>query len=189
MDPSLYARLRAIADELPVTPPVWAVEIGAEGIVMMMSPVKRHELITFRLGRQLNDQLARTRPGVIAHSGPQIESVPLGRMRRPDLVVLPEAVLEEEDAFVDPADVLLVAEVVSASNPDNDYTQKTRDYPAMGIPLYLIVDPRKGTLSVLSDPGPGPDGQPRYRARHDHVFGDHVPVGPWTVDTTGFLTY
>ena len=41
-------------------------------------------------------------------------------MRRPDLVVLPESVLEEEDDYVDPVDVLLVAEVVSRGNPDND---------------------------------------------------------------------
>jgi hypothetical protein len=78
---------------------------------MMTSPVKRYELVTFRLGRRLNEQLQRTHPGVIAHSGPE------------------------------------------------------------------------------SHPGPDPDDGARYRARHDHVFGDTVPVGPWTVDTSGFLTY
>jgi hypothetical protein len=53
----------------------------------------------------------------------------------------------------------------------------------MGIPL-----PRKATLSVLSDPGPCPDGI-RYRARHDYCFGDSVRVGDWTVDSGEFLPY
>jgi Uma2 family endonuclease len=109
-------------------------------------------------------------------------------MRRPDLLVLPEAVLEEDDDYVDPSDVALVAEVVSRSNPDNDYERKTRDYSAMGIPLYLLIDPRKATLTVFSDPGRCPDGT-RYRAQHDYCFGDTVPVGPWHVDSGEFLPY
>jgi Uma2 family endonuclease len=188
MDTKTYDRLRAIASELPTDPPVWAVEIDEEGITLMMSPVKRHELITLRLRRQLDAQLPSTHPGVIAHSGPEIESPAVQRMRRPDLLVLPEDVLDEEDDYVDPADVLLVAEVVSRSNPDNDYTRKTRDYAAMAIPHYLIIDPRKGTLAVFTDPGPG-EGGPRYRARHDYAFRDTVPVGPWQIDSSQFPLY
>ncbi|TVL92632.1 hypothetical protein CD790_12270 [Streptomyces sp. SAJ15] len=180
--------MRAIAVELPTEPPIWAVEIDEEGITLMMSPVKRHELITLRLRRQLDAQLAETHPELVAHSGPEIESPAIQRMRRPDLLVLPESVLEEEGDYVDPVDVVLIAEVVSRSNPDNDYERKMRDYPAMGIPTYLIIDPRKGTVAVLGDPGAGPDG-PRYRARHDYVFGDTVPVGPWKVTTDEFLLY
>ncbi|GAB2922587.1 Uma2 family endonuclease [Streptomyces mayteni] len=188
MDAKFYERLRAIASELPTEPPIWAVEIDEAGITLMVSPVKRHELITLRLRRQLEAQLPASHPGHVAHSGPEIESPAIQRMRRPDLVVLPEGVLEEEDDSVDPVDVLLVAEVVSRSNPDNDYERKMADYPAMGIPLYLLIDPRKATLAVLSDPGPGPEGA-RYRARHDYCFGDRVPVGPWTVDSGEFLPY
>jgi Uma2 family endonuclease len=188
MDTKTYDRLRAIARELPTEPPVWGVEIDEEGITMMVSPVKRHVLISLRLRRQLDTQLDATHPGYVAHSGPEIEAPTIQRMRRPDLVVLPEAVLEEEDDYVNPMDVILVAEVVSRSNPDNDYAHKTADYPAMGIPLYLLIDPRKATLSVLSDPGPSPQGV-RYRARHDHAFGDTVAVGPWTVNSGEFLPY
>ncbi|MGP4113029.1 Uma2 family endonuclease [Streptomyces sp. 4N509B] len=188
MDTKTYERLRTIARELPTEPPVWAIEIDEQGITMMMSPVKRHELVTLRLRRQLDAQLGATHPGYVAHSGPEIEAPAIQRMRRPDLVVLPEAVLEEEDDYVNPVDVALVVEVVSRSNPDNDYARKTVDYPAMGIPLYLLVDPRKSTVSVFGDPGPTPEGT-RYRSRHDHVFGDTVAVGPWTVDSGEFLPY
>jgi hypothetical protein len=51
----------------------------------------------------------------------------------------------------------------------------------MGIPLYLIVDPRDGTGIVHS--------QPRYTRRESFPFGDTVAVGPWRIDTGGLLTY
>lgn len=188
MDAKTYQRLRSIADELPIEPPVWAIEIDDAGITLMSSPVKRHELITLRLRRQLDAQLLATHPGVVAHSGPEIESPAIQRMRRPDLLVLPESALDEDDAYVDPGDVLLVAEIVSRSNPENDYEDKARDYPAMGIPIYVIIDPRKGTAAVLTDPGPGAEGT-RYRSRHDYVFGETMAVGAWSVDTGQFPTY
>jgi hypothetical protein len=60
------------------------------------------------------------------------------------------------------------------------------DYPAMSIPLYLLVDPRKGTLAVFSDPDPG---NALYRARHDYVFGDVAVVVDWALDTSRFVRY
>jgi len=191
MDAKRYERMRTIAEELMERQDAWAVEIGEGVITIMMSPVNRHELITARLARQLRQQIDRDPQwaGYLAHSGPEIDAPAIGRMRRPDLVVLPELALDSP-GYVDPADVALVAEVVSTSNPQNDYAEKTRDYPAMGIPIYLIIDPRKKTVTVLTDPGPAPgDGGHRYRARHDYAFGDTVPVGTWTIDTGEFPAY
>lgn len=183
-----YAALRATAEDIMERYDVWGVEIGKEGITLMMSPLKRHELITKRLGRQIDAQAEAMPGGLIAHSGPEVESPALGRMRRPDLLVLPEAVLEEEGLYVSPEDVRLVAEVVSDSNPGNDYTEKTIDYAGMAIPTYLLVDPRKATVTVFCDPGPAPEGT-RYRTRRDYVFGDQVQAGPFAVDTAGFIPY
>ncbi|MGW3244285.1 Uma2 family endonuclease [Streptomyces sp. NPDC001070] len=191
MDAKTYARMRAVAEDLMTREEAWAVEIGEGVITMMMSPVNRHELIAMRLARQIQRQIDDDAEwaGHTAWSGPEIEAPAIGRMRRPDLVVVAEQALDTP-GFLDPADVALVAEVVSTSNPENDYCEKTRDYPAMGIPLYLIIDPRNKTLAVLSDPGPAPgDDGPRYRARHDHAFGDAVPVGPWVVDSGEFPAY
>ncbi|MEV6675030.1 hypothetical protein [Streptomyces sp. NPDC051162] len=78
VDPQTYARMRRIAEELrPVAermPGAWAVEIGAAGVVVMMSPVKRHEAIATRVVRQLNAQLVTTHPGqdVVAQSGAEV---------------------------------------------------------------------------------------------------------------------
>ncbi|MFI8079241.1 Uma2 family endonuclease [Kitasatospora sp. NPDC086009] len=181
IDPAAYARLREIADQLPQIPGIGKVEIADGEIVMMMSPVKRHELAVIRLARQLNAQLPNTHPGYIAHGGADLEDVGLGRLRNPDLMVFPEAALDDEGRALLPHEILLVAEIVSKSNPENDYHGKVRDYAAMGIPLYLLVDPRKGTGIVHDGPG--------YPSRRAFAFGDTVTVGPWTLDTGVLRTY
>ena len=113
----------------------------------------------------------------------------MGRLRRPDLIVVPYDVFAEQTmAPFDPGDIALVAEIVSPSHHNNDYLDKMAEYPAMGIPLYLLVDPRKGSIAALSDPVPGPQ-EPHYRTRTHYVFGDAVAIGSWTFDTTAFRTY
>ncbi|WP_030263183.1 Uma2 family endonuclease [Streptomyces sp. NRRL B-24484] len=181
IDPAVYARLREIADQLPKVPGIGKVEIANGEIVMMMSPVRRHELAVLRIARQLNAQLPSTHPGYVAHPGADLEDAGLGRLRCPDLMVFAEEALEREQPSLLPHEVLLVVEIVSKSNPENDYEAKVRDYAAMGIPLYLLVDPRKGTGIVHDEPG--------YASRTHFAFGDTVPVGPWRVDTSGLLTY
>ncbi|SEL09320.1 Uma2 family endonuclease [Streptacidiphilus jiangxiensis] len=181
IDADTYARLREIANQLPQIPGIGRVEIAHGEIVMMMSPVKRHELAVLKLARQLNDQLPDTHPGYIAHGGADLEDVGLGRLRRPDIMVFPEASLMDEDAAFHPSDVILVVEVVSKSNPENDYEEKVRDYAAMGIPLYLLVDPRVGTGIVHSGP--------KYASVERFAFGDTIKVGPWQLDTSVLLTY
>jgi Uma2 family endonuclease len=52
-----------------------------------------------------------------------------------------------------PADVLLVVEVLSPSNARTDLVLKRHDYAAEGIPAYWIVDPEKHTLTVLEHDG------------------------------------
>ncbi|MFB7476192.1 Uma2 family endonuclease [Kitasatospora sp. NPDC056184] len=181
VDPAVYARLREIADQLPQIPGIGKIEIRDGEIVMTMSPVKRHELAVLRIARQLNAQLPATNPGYIAYHGADLEDAGLGRLRNPDLMVFPEATLEGTQSAVLPHEVLLVVEIVSKSNPDNDYQAKVRDYAAMGIPFYLLVDPRNGTGIVHDEPG--------YTNREKFAFGDTVAVGPWSIDTGGLLTY
>lgn len=183
-----YARMHAVAEELAKHAPdsVRGYEISADAIVMMMSPSRPHEYIAMRVRDQLATQLD---PLLVAHTGGEIADPALGRLRRPDVLVVPEAVFAEDtmDPF-DPHDIPLVVEIVSPSNHTNDYVEKVIDYAAMGIAHYLVVDPRKSTLTVFTDPGTTPEGT-RYRAQHDYAFGDDVAVGPWTLATTELRPY
>jgi Uma2 family endonuclease len=184
-----YAKMRAIAEELGTHAEqlegAWRVEIGPSGpILAMMCPSKRHEGTVRRICKQLDEQLLTSHPGYICANGPEIEHPALGRMRRPDAVVIPEDVLDEEGLAVDATQVLAVIEIVSPSNPDNDYGEKLTEYPAMGIAHYMIVDPRTGTIEVHSDPCRG-----RYSRKDPYIFGDKVPFGAWTVETAAFRRY
>ncbi|MET7481420.1 Uma2 family endonuclease [Streptomyces sp. NPDC005648] len=184
-----YGKMRAIAEELTAYAErlegSWTVEIGPSGpFLAMMSPSKRHEGTIRRIRNQLNDQLPTTHPGYVCENGPEIEHPEIGRMRRPDAVVIPEEALDEEGLAVDATQVLAVIEIVSPSNPDNDYHEKLAEYPAMGIAHYLIVDPRTGTIEVHSEPCGD-----RYRHKDPYIFGDTVPFGSWRLETASFRRY
>ncbi|MFC5244562.1 Uma2 family endonuclease [Streptomyces atrovirens] len=184
-----YAKMRAIAEELGTYSEQlegsWSVEIGPSGPILAMTcPSKRHEGTIRRIRNQLNAQLPATHPGYVCENGPEIEHPAIGRMRRPDAVVIPEAVLDEEGLAVDATQVLAAVEIVSPSSPSNDYDEKLAEYPAMGIPHYMIVDPRTGTIEVHSEPCKG-----RYSSKEPYIFGDSVPFGPWTVETSEFRRY
>lgn len=51
---------------------------------------------------------------------------------------------------------VIVIEIVSPGNPDNDYVRKVQAYAALQIPEYWIVDPRHRTVTFLELRGEGP---------------------------------
>ena len=71
-----------------------------------------------------------------------------GKFREPDLLLLRS---RDDPRYADRfwlgAD--LVAEVVSADDPQRDFVQKRADYADAGVPEYWIVDPRDETILVL----------------------------------------
>jgi Uma2 family endonuclease len=161
-------------------------EITKEGIVHdMMSPVKPHELTALRIRKRLEKVMPDE---LVAHTGePDVEDAHEGIMRHPDVMVIAEADMEGEGAF-DPRTLIAAIEVVSRSNPDNDWTSKMRDYPLLGIPVYAVFDPRTGEGAVLSDIHPTPAG-PRYATRKDFVYGEDITVGEWTISTENLPRY
>ncbi|MFB8209249.1 MULTISPECIES: Uma2 family endonuclease [unclassified Streptomyces] len=184
-----YAWMRKVADELSEYAEQlegsWSVEIGAGGPVMaMMSPVNRHERIAGRIRDQINQQIGATNPGWIAETGPEVEDPRVGRMRRPDVLVCEERALDSDRDSLAPDEVLACVEVVSRSNPSNDYVEKMADYPAMGIGLYMIVDPRNGTIAVHDEPFRG-----AYQNGEQYIFGDTVRLGAWSIETGAFRRY
>ncbi|SDN09178.1 Uma2 family endonuclease [Actinacidiphila guanduensis] len=181
-----YARFHAVAEELARLAPddIRGYEITGEGIVLTAWPSRPHEGAVLRVRRELAQHLG---PSLIAAAGAAVENASVGRLRRPDVIVMPYGLSTKPTTGpFHPDDVTLVVDVVPPSG--HGCATRTGDYSAMGIEVYLLVDPRRSTLSVFTDPGPHPDG-PRYRARHDYVFGDDVSVGPWKLRTTELRPY
>ncbi|GHH41447.1 Uma2 family endonuclease [Streptomyces sp. CA-294286] len=161
-------------------------EITKEGIVHdMMTPGRPHEYTAGLVSRRLEKTMA---DGIWAFTGtPDVEDEPEGIKRHPDVMVIPEEDMEGEGAF-DPRTLLAAIEIVSRSNPDNDWVSKMRDYPLLGIPVYAIFDPRTGSGAVLSEIHSTPDG-PRYATRKDFVYGEDVTIADWTISTEGLPRY
>ncbi|MFC9484241.1 Uma2 family endonuclease [Streptomyces griseus] len=161
-------------------------EITREGIVHdMMAPVGPHELTTLRIRKRMERVMPEE---LVAHTGtPDVESVQHGIMRHPDVMVIAEADMEVAGS-VDPQALIAAIEVVSRSNPDNDWVSKVRDYPLLGVPVYAIFDPRTGSGAVLSDIHRTPEG-PRYATRKDFLYGEDVTIGEWTISTDDLPRY
>ncbi|GAA1409690.1 hypothetical protein GCM10009639_60100 [Kitasatospora putterlickiae] len=177
IEPGEYARLRRAAERLSGVPGVGKVEIAGGAVRLSLPPVERHELAALAVAGQLNAQLPRTHPDFSARGDTALEAVGLGRLCRPDLLVFAETALESGRPTLAPHEVLLVVEIVRQSAEPAG----AGDYAAMGIPFHLLVDPRDGTGVVHDEPG--------YTSRKEFAFGDTVTVGPWTIDTSGLLTY
>ncbi|WP_098242819.1 Uma2 family endonuclease [Streptomyces formicae] len=161
-------------------------EITKEGIVHdMLSPTGPHELTALRIRKRLEKAMPEE---LVAHTGtPDVEDLPQGIMRHPDVMVIAEADMEIQGAF-DPRTVIAAIEVVSRSHPDNDWVGKMRDYPLLGVPVYAIFDPRTGSGAVMTDIHPTPEGA-RYATRKDFVYGEPVTVSAWTIPTDDLPRY
>ncbi|MFI0740042.1 Uma2 family endonuclease [Streptomyces sp. NPDC021100] len=165
-------------------------EISGGQIIMMMGPPRTHGLNALRIRRQLDPQLTGD---LVAVNLGDVEDVTLGKLRRPDVLVVPESAFEadgsaEDARGIDPHAARLAVEIVSATNPENDYEGKLRDYPAMGMPHYLIVDPRRGTCVHHWHIGVH-DGAPVYEGTAPYAFGDKITIGEWTLDTGELRRY
>ncbi|MGA5894828.1 Uma2 family endonuclease [Streptomyces venetus] len=173
--------VRTMDDSLP-----GKFEITKEGIVHdMMAPGGPHEVTAAHVSRRLEKVMP---DDLLAHNGtPDVEDEPEGIMRHPDVMVIAWTDLNVEGS-IDPHTVIAAIEVVSKSNPDNDWVTKMRDYPLMGIPVYAIFDPRTGEGAVLTDIHATPDG-PRYATRKDFVYGEDVTIADWTISTEALPRY
>ncbi|MFJ8075381.1 Uma2 family endonuclease [Streptomyces sp. NPDC096176] len=163
----------------------WKVETS-EGEVkfVMMSPNLPHitNVDVFR------DQIKAQTPAITAVNNTDMLDPLTGLEKVPALMAFPAEDVDPQAESIDPRAVLVVVEIVSKSNPKNDLVTKLEDYPRMGIPLYIVVDPRNGTIGVHSAPNDGPDGL-KYRSSIPYSFGDTVPAGRWTFDTSGLVRY
>ncbi|MFJ1545136.1 Uma2 family endonuclease [Streptomyces sp. NPDC088246] len=180
-----YQAMRDIVEQMRDSVP-GKLEITKEGIVHdMMAPGRPHELTAAQVSRRLEKLMPDE---ILAHTGtPDVEAEAEGIMRHPDVMVIGVDDMEGQGSF-DPRTLIAAIEIVSQSNPDNDWVSKMRDYPLLGIPVYAIFDPRTGTGAVLSEIHPTPEG-PRYAIRKDFVYGEDVTIGEWTISTDALPRY
>ena len=178
-----YRRLKQLRDQLPEDLARWS-EISNGRLITMMAPNPMHGFTAKKIVRQLDSQLA---PGLEAFENTDTEEAGLGKLRMPDVFVVPSESMLQTEA-IDPREISLVVEIVSRSNPENDYVEKTADYAAMGIPHYLIVDPRKGTCLHQFEIGTE-GGVTAYQGRIPYKYGDVIPIGELRIDTNGLPLY
>ncbi|HWS38925.1 MAG TPA: Uma2 family endonuclease [Actinoplanes sp.] len=107
------------------------------------SPLPIHQYISARLARTLSPPAEEQ--GMFALEAINLRAG-LTRITIPDLVVTKNIDLWE--LVVDSSDVLLVCEILSPSNAATDRVLKMHYYAQGGIPWYLLVDPRTGTLRL-----------------------------------------
>ncbi|MDY0811129.1 Uma2 family endonuclease [Kitasatospora purpeofusca] len=165
--PERHAQLLAYAQSL--TPPSgWKIEVSGDEIIMMAGPSVIHQRNLLLVREQFDAHRPRD---LMPSENTDLASPHTGKLRNPDLTYIPLAAVELGGNQV-PAELAVIAvEIVAPSNPENDLVGKVRDYPQMGIPLYLVIDPREGTLTLHSEPGGG-----TYHRRWSGKFGDAVPV-------------
>ncbi|MFB6567994.1 Uma2 family endonuclease [Streptomyces noursei] len=141
---TVYRHVRALRDHLTPLPGLTRPEISDGTLVMTMRPRPRHQLTASEVRDLIKPQLPA---GMGAYEATDTDDDSLGKLRIPDVLICPRAAMDTDEPL-DPREIVLAIEVVSPSNPSNDYEEKSRDYPAMGTPPT--------TRSSTPATGPGP---------------------------------
>lgn len=182
---SFYEQHRDFVEELQRTAPEGVrIEWSDDTLIMRAAPSSIHQLNIGLVQRQFEQHAPA---GYLFSNNSALASPDVSKERTPDLTYLPVAVLAREGNSVAADEAVIAVEVVSKSNPGNDWMDKLRDYAMMRIPLYLIIDPRQQTVTLFSEPN-----RDRYHTRSDRKFGDRIripePFG-FELDLAGLVPY
>jgi Uma2 family endonuclease len=118
-------------------------ELIGGAIVMTPAPGPKHQLVSARLLRLLDDALPE---GHAVLASPIDLDLPGEQRVQPDLVVLPWSSVGEKRLSLP---VLLVVEIISGGSRTQDTVTKPAIYAAAGIPGYWIIDPEADELTAL----------------------------------------
>jgi Uma2 family endonuclease len=115
----------------------WLIEVAAGG---------RHNWTGRRLARII-EAAAVGRPVVVLDGGEWEVSTPAG-VRKPDVFVVPSevaraSIVDASPRLIPGTEILLVVEVISpgSGSERTDRVRKVREYAALGIPQYWMVEP------------------------------------------------
>ncbi|WP_282202095.1 Uma2 family endonuclease [Kitasatospora fiedleri] len=165
MQPEHFALLEEARRSLPEG---FKVELSGDTLVMTVGASGIHQRNLLVVRRQFD---AHAPLELLPSENTDLVSPDAGKSRNPDLTYLPGEALETSENQVSAELAAIAVELVSPSNPENDWVGKVRDYPLMGIPLYLLVDARQRTVTLFSRP----DGT-RYHRREDIEFGETLSI-------------
>ncbi|MCY0947420.1 Uma2 family endonuclease [Streptomyces antarcticus] len=122
-------------------PEGWRAEIDGGRITLAPPPHRHHNGIAARVQRALYGVLPMEWE-IYQTLGVHVAS--LGKLYVPDLVVAPSGLVEGVDADVsdpvDAAEVLLVVEITSKGNAEDDRKKKLWAYAHAPVPVYLLID-------------------------------------------------
>ncbi|MER5729161.1 Uma2 family endonuclease [Streptomyces sp. NPDC002138] len=116
----------------------------------------------------------RQRPDLALYleQGLAVERYRAGRAR-PDASLAPRRTFAGKGEWSDPGHVLMVTEVAShdSDTDSRDRNEKREAYAAAGIPVYLLIDRDRHTLTVYSEPQDG-----RYVQDPAFAYGETVEI-------------
>ncbi|MFI6844955.1 Uma2 family endonuclease [Kitasatospora sp. NBC_00085] len=166
---TFYEQHRDFVEELErIAPEGVRIEWSGDTLIMQASPSNIHQLNVAQVRRQFEQHAP---DGYLPSERSEIVSPDVSMGREPDLTYLPVDVLSRPGNQAPAEEALIAVEIVSPSNPGNDWMDKLHDYAVMRIPLYLIVDPRQQTVTLFSEPN-----HDRYHTRSDRKFGDAIGI-------------
>lgn len=126
-------------------------EIVDGELIVTPAPARRHAALAVRLTILLSHALDRQQPEWCLITQPfvlETETETTTHHCEPDLGIFDQPL----ETFVSDEDLLpvIVVEIVSPGNPENDYVRKVNAYADIGIPEYWIVDSRHRTITFLA---------------------------------------
>lgn len=125
-------------------------EIIDGNLIVSPAPTARHQRITHLLSWLL-ENAAPDSCSVIPGTGVLRECPGSTRYLIPDVLVVQASAITDAALNLDPADVVLVVEVVSPSSMTHDRITKREVYARLGIPHYWLVESdRPGAIIALT---------------------------------------
>ena len=144
--------LREVAEKIEEATGLRVQILGGK-LVMSPTPRGKHAKVIYLLEETIRPKLP---PELVAVEMSSIEMPgEPDEYVTPDLLVCPAGFLESDDWLLDPRDVEVAVEVISQSEKSREIRDKADWYAVAGVPVLLVVDPRKGTWALHTQPDNG----------------------------------
>ena len=147
--PALQPQVQLITlEQYEALPEDKRVEVFDDVVYDMVSPSQEHQIISMELSTMLNTYIKTKKGSCRVFHAPfdvKLSEQPL-TIVQPDLMIICDKNKLDGKRCNGAPDFII--EIVSPSNPADDYIRKLYYYKNAGVREYWIVDPRKKTITV-----------------------------------------